>query len=230
MYEKKPVGWKKHLDFILVDFFILQLSLIIGYLIRYGVEVDKAVKNYVTVAVALAVSFMFVSAFHEGYRGIIKRGLYIEFVELLKQTVLVSLFTILLFYIMHDAAMLSRLAMTYTFTAYFVLAYTMRNLLKYFIAKNLKENSGSRSMIVVCMERKAEGFIERIKENNYDFNIQGIIVADKDMKGSTIDGIPVVANASDAVNYICRSWVDEVFIGKITNDSMPDFCSELKRS
>ncbi|MBQ9519171.1 MAG: sugar transferase, partial [Firmicutes bacterium] len=165
-----------------------------------------------------------------GYSRILKRGLYLEFVELLKQTVFIALLTILWLYIMHESSMLSRLAIGYTFIIDFVLSYSFRNLLKYAITKNLKENAGSRSMIVVCMERKADEFIERIKENNYDFNIQGIIIADKDMKGGSVGDIPIVANTSDAVTYICRSWVDEVFIGKITNDNMPEFCNELKQS
>lgn len=230
MYEKKPVGWKKHLDFILADFFILQLSLILGYLIRFGTEIETHLRNYSAIAVVLAVGFMFVAVFHEGYKGIIRRGLYLEFVELFKHTVFVALFLVLWFFITHNSLMLSRLALTYAFIIDFILSYLVRNLLKYSIIKNLKENAGGRSMIVVCMDRKAESFIEQIKKNNYDFNIQGIIIADKDMKGGKIGDIPIVANTSDAVNYICRSWVDEVFIGKITNDNMPEFCTELKRA
>ena len=32
------------------------------------------------------------------------------------------------------------------------------------------------------------------------------------MKGEEIDGLPVLANESDAANYVCREWIDEVFV------------------
>lgn len=38
------------------------------------------------------------------------------------------------------------------------------------------------------------------------------MLSDRDAQGETLNGIPVVANLSDAAEYICREWVDEVFI------------------
>ena len=230
MYEKKPVGLGKHLDFIILDFFILQISLLLGFLIRFGAEFSDRLNSYALVAAVFGLSCLFVSVFHEGYKDILKRGLYIEFVELLKNTVFIALFTALWLFIMHEASSVSRLGIGYSYVIYFVLSYLIRNLVKLAIVKNAKETRGSRSMIVVCLERKAESFLERIKENSFDVNIQGVVIADKDMKGGKIGDIPIVANASDAVEYICRSWVDEVFIGKITNDDMPEFTAKLKRS
>jgi exopolysaccharide biosynthesis polyprenyl glycosylphosphotransferase len=35
---------------------------------------------------------------------------------------------------------------------------------------------------------------------------------DADSKGQVINGVPVVANYKDVVDYVCREWVDEVFL------------------
>lgn len=40
----------------------------------------------------------------------------------------------------------------------------------------------------------------------------GIIVVDKDMTGKVIEGVPIVYNAEEAAEFLCQSWVDEVFI------------------
>ncbi len=230
MYEKKPIGWKKHLDFILIDFFLLHISLIAAYLMRFGYGFCEQFYSYIDTAIVISVMFMLVAVFHEGYKNILKRGLYSEFTELAKQDIFIALFAVLWLFVSDRAAMTSRLVIGITFVFDFILSFIFRNILKEHVKKIAKNNAGERSLIVVCLSRKVESFIARIKENNYDYNIQGIIIADKDMKGEEIIGIPVVANASEAVEYICRSWVDEIFIGKITNDSMPEFVGELKRS
>lgn len=47
---------------------------------------------------------------------------------------------------------------------------------------------------------------------NDAFDLAGLVLSDRDAQGETLNGIPVVANLSDAAEYICREWVDEVFI------------------
>ena len=49
------------------------------------------------------------------------------------------------------------------------------------------------------------------KHNYQRFNLAGIVLVDKDMKGQKIEGLPVLANEDDTANYVCREWIDEVF-------------------
>lgn len=44
------------------------------------------------------------------------------------------------------------------------------------------------------------------------FYIKGIAVLDNNLRGREMEGISVVANARTVVDYVCREWVDEVFI------------------
>ena len=43
------------------------------------------------------------------------------------------------------------------------------------------------------------------------FNLAGLVLADREAKGETVRGVPVVANLDDAADFICRNWVDDVF-------------------
>ena len=36
MYKRKDSSWLKHLDFMLVDFLLLEIALMISHIIRYG--------------------------------------------------------------------------------------------------------------------------------------------------------------------------------------------------
>ena len=36
MYKRNRQGWLKHIDFILMDLLVLQISYVLGYMIRFG--------------------------------------------------------------------------------------------------------------------------------------------------------------------------------------------------
>ena len=75
------------------------------------------------------------------------------------------------------------------------------------------ENGGDRSLLIVTSSDIAADVIENMRSHNYqNFTIAGVVLADKDMKGKKIEGLPVLANESDAANYVCREWIDEVFV------------------
>ena len=44
------------------------------------------------------------------------------------------------------------------------------------------------------------------------YHITGVCIVDKNMTGETIDGIKVLASGDEISVYLCKSWVDEVFV------------------
>ena len=44
MYQKNAGGWVKHLDFMIVDFITLQITYILAYLTRHGI--NRALEVY----------------------------------------------------------------------------------------------------------------------------------------------------------------------------------------
>ena len=216
MYEKKPVGWKKHIDFVLLDFFLMHVSLVLGFLIRLGSGLLSLFRVYAASALLMSLAFFMVILFHEGYKNIMKRGPYAEFAALLKQTVIIALTTVLMLYLTKSAEDTSRISIVLTFILYICMSYAARLLFKNYLRSKMLSNTGDRSLIVICMEHNAEKFVERVKNTTYEMNISGIIIADKDLTGSEVAGIPVVSDLDGAAEYVCRSWVDEVFIGRET--------------
>ena len=92
------------------------------------------------------------------------------------------------------------------------LTYLTRILWKKHLKSKMAEE-GEHSLYIVTNENSAEDVIRNVRENNYNlYDINGLVIIDKDMTGSWISGIPVVAELKDASAYICQKWVDEVFI------------------
>ena len=58
---------------------------------------------------------------------------------------------------------------------------------------------------------------EELKDNlsNYGkgkYHITGVCIVDKNMTGETINDINVFASGNDISDYLCSSWVDDVFV------------------
>ena len=45
---------------------------------------------------------------------------------------------------------------------------------------------------------------------------------DKDMRGKVIDGVKIVADYDSVTDYVCREWIDEVFISVSESRQYPD--------
>lgn len=64
--------------------------------------------------------------------------------------------------------------------------------------------------------------IDNIKNKNYgDYFVTGVCILDEKAKGRVIDGVTVVADEDDLVEYVCREWVDEVFINIPESEPYP---------
>ena len=66
-------------------------------------------------------------------------------------------------------------------------------------------------MILVCAEQDVETVLAR-RNSEDEAQFSGIVLTDRNATGETVCGLPVVAALADAAQYICREWVDEVFL------------------
>ena len=75
-------------------------------------------------------------------------------------------------------------------------------------------------MILVAEEAVVPDILKRTSEWD-NFQYSGLVLSDRQAKGEVIEGLKVVADLEDAADYICREWVDEVFV-------CPEHLSDLK--
>ena len=154
-----------------------------------------------------------VTFFLESFKNVLKRGVYIEFGESIKHCFLVILVTSFFFFLSQTGEQYSRFILLLTGLLYFLLTYFSRLLWKRHLKLRGISGKGKRSLLVVTYLEMASTVLEKINANNFgDFQISGIVIMDKDMTGQTIDGIPVVSCQSNLLDYVCREWVDQVFV------------------
>lgn len=213
MYKKTNKGWLKHLDFIIIDGFCLQIAFVLSYIIRQNVHepyMDPLYRNMMLFLIMIQFTVTFIL---ESFKNVLKRGLYVEFVESIKHCILVILVTSFFFFLTQTGEHYSRLILLLTGLLYFLFTYFTRLLWKRHLKLRGTSGKGKRSLLVVTYYEIASAVLENVITNNYgDYQVSGIVIIDKDMTGQTIDGIPVVSSETKLLDYVCREWVDQVFI------------------
>ena len=141
-----------------------------------------------------------------------RRGMFDEFVSVVKSEVIFSAVLILALFVMHRSADLSRLVFGYQIVINTVVMYAARVIFKQYMVKVYRNSRHSNRLLVVTSSDQAENVLENLKEyNEWNRTIAGLVLTDTAQVGE-INEIPVVAHSEDFLNYVIRNDVDEVFI------------------
>ena len=95
MYRRDAKGWLKHLDFMILDLIVLQISFVLAYILWHGWTSPYQYPIYVSMNAFLLMCDMLIIFFTEPFRNVLKRGYYREMEALLQQAVFVELFAVL---------------------------------------------------------------------------------------------------------------------------------------
>lgn len=222
MYKRNAQGWLKHIDFILWDVIILQVSFVLGFMIRHGWDQWPYTTwrtGYKSLAIVLIVADILVAIIFNTMHNVMKRGHLKEFTTTIKHVVLVLLFMSLYLFSTQLGDTYSRITLYLTSGFHLVLGYLIRLMWKP-VVKRINRNRNKNTMILVAEENSVSRILKQADELD-GFEYTGIVLSDRDGKGETIEGVKVVANLEDAADYICRERVDEVFV-------YPEHLSDLK--
>lgn len=209
MYRRHG-GWFKHLDFMILDLTVLLVSVLASYLIRFGFTpyLDPYYRNSIFV---LLLADFFVMICLDTYHNVLRRGYWREFVKLFFQVcALIGIFVVFLF-TTHNIAEYSRMVFYLTIMFYSITSYLVRVLWKSILQNSHK--SQKPSLLALTNNAQAEHTGRLMQSGIYkNYKIDGLVVLDCDRTGETIDGVQVKAASDTVLDYICREWVDEVFL------------------
>ena len=211
MYENKKTF--ESILVLIVDLCSLIVSMGIAFWIRYGIFYGRFEHGdqiwLLLFAIALyGLIFVLMDFSHHFFR----RGMFDEFVSVVKSEVIFSAVLILALFVMHRSADLSRLVFGYQIVINTVVMYAARVIFKQYMVKVYRNSRRSNRLLVVTSSDQAGDVIENLKEyNEWNRTIAGLVLTDE-AKAEEIGEIPVVAHREDFLNYVIRNDVDEVFI------------------
>ena len=229
MHHKEKTGWIKHIDFIILDIICLQLAFVAAYFLRQGIVNPYKNPDYRTVAFVLGLAQFMLAVFGNNFKNVLRRGIFVELMATVKLGTYVTLFGIGYLFLIKAGGGFSRMVMFLSGIIYVFLAYFVRLLWRAILKKRYARKEGNRSLLVITTSDKVESVLEKIKDHGFhQYQLTGMVLLDEDRKGETLHDVEVVSNAADVVDYVCRSWVDEVFInvekeGCFTQDMLNAF-------
>ena len=126
LYRRNNQGWLKHLDFIIWDAFSLQLAFVLAYVYRHGGSLPYLSVNYRSLSIMLVVVDILIAAIFNTMHNVMKRGFYKEFIQTLKQVLMVLAITSLYLFAMQSGDIYSRITVFLTAILHFILGYSIR--------------------------------------------------------------------------------------------------------
>lgn len=212
MYKKEAEGWFKHFDFILLDMICLQLAFWLAYGVR-GLGWNPYTSSiYRNMALIIELADIIVILSFGTFKGVLKRGHYKEFLSSAHHTVLIGMAVVAYLFAFQKGEEYSRLVIGYTLVFYLLLTYVTAEIWKQ-VLKKRRKNVEERSLLIVTTSDIVNDVVDNIQKNNLaGFRLAGLVLMDQDMTGKKKQGVPVVASAETAAQYVCQAWVDEVLI------------------
>ncbi len=211
MYENKKAF--ESILVLIVDLCSLMVSMGIAYGIRYGTFYGRYEHGdqiwLLLFSIALyGLMFVLMDFSHHFFR----RGMFEEFVSVVKSELIFSFVLVLALFMMHRSADLSRLVFGYQIVLNTVIMYVARFVFKQYMVKVYRNSRYSNRLLVVTSSNQAETVIRNLQEyNEWNRTIAGLVLTD-DAQMETIAKIQVVAHQDDFLDYVIRNDVDEVFI------------------
>ena len=200
----------------------LQIAFLLAYMLRNGLSNPYSHLIYCNVAFILVVIDAGVLLLFESLKNVLKRGYYQEFAMTVKHVILVILVTTFYLFYIKRSEDYSRLALLYMTVLYLLVSYLTRILWKDQLKRKMR-SSMKRSLLIITTKSMLDTVVYNIRNFNYEmFHVAGVAVIDCDMVGHDCgDSITVVANADTVADYVCREWVDEVFVNISESEPYP---------
>lgn len=213
MYKDIIKGWVKHLDFMLLDIFCLELSFIITYLLRQNIPengMPKLYQNLMGMILVLDVCAVF---FCNSYSEIIRRGYLVELKKTLIHCGFVELGIIVWMFFIKQSSEYSRAVIFAMYPVSVCLVLGGRLFWKRVIRLQRKYKKDRRKILIVTTKENAEAAVKGLLEPYRDYELKAVVIYDDpSLVGKEICHIPVVADKNGMFDYIQEHVVDEVFI------------------
>lgn len=230
MYKRYRQEWTKHLDFIVVEEISLQIAYLLAMLLRFG-SLQYSEGMYKELALVLLLfDFVVVMCFNSMH-NVLKRGFFTELVETAKACVGVFALAVVYMYAFKVSSDYSRILLFVTLIFHIIISYSTRLLWKVLI-RNTHINDGKKySMLAVLDPGIAESTLKVLTDNRGDnYNVVGLVFTGNDER-TEVCGVPVVSDIEHASEYICREWIDSVYVEcqKITRkiDRFMEDCHQM---
>ena len=221
MYEKSIKGWLKHWDFVLLELLAFQIAFCLAYCMRHGMGNPYQSLMYRNTAMVAAMVQIFTIIIFNIFRGVSQRGYYKEFISTTKTAFFVMLLIISYLFAIQKGSYYSRIVLITNGIYYWMIAYAFRIVYKNIVRYKTKHTMGNRSLVIITTKKSAQKLVSQFQnKDTSEYHLAGLILTDMQDSETTMDGIKILAGHERATQYLCRNWVDEVYLDSSVDEEL----------
>ncbi|MEH2956002.1 sugar transferase [Candidatus Merdisoma sp. JLR.KK011] len=178
-------------------------------------------ETYISTIICILFFHLLSSYLFDWNTAFFQRGYFVEFIAVLKYNSVLILFLSLFLFIAKFAEDFSRLIFFYFFIYNVLLTYLCHLLVKQYFIRIYRNSSSSNKLIVITTNNYMEKILEKLlSAKEWSFEIAGLVILDKELTGTSVWNIPVIASSSNLYDVFTTVVVDEVFL------HLPDYSKE----
>ena len=219
MHIKAKYSWMKHLDFIIIDAILLNISLVLAYVIRMRNFKMFIYSEYRSIAIILTFLHLCIVLFSSTYSDILYRGYFTEFKKVALHTLKLLALSFFLLFLMGYIGDLSRFIIMVYPVFFLALSYFAHILWKKILLKSTKRGVNMRQFVLVTDQRHINEAMSKLNDGtDVSFSIKGICLTKEPDINSVLyreneyKGAPIVAVGKDMYDYCVTEVVDGVII------------------
>ena len=216
MYKRREASWLKHLDFMLLDFILLQAAFFLAYLCRFGEVKGYGRGTEFDVLVVIALLDLIAGLYLRNYAGVLRRSYRRELGETVKLVLLVYVGAILWLYLKKESAQIARGMMVMFPIIAVSLLFAGRTALKALLRRRKSRRWHRRSIVIVCDKDDYENLLDTfINDPVGEYLVRAVVLLDEDEPVTNLpEGIACITDRNELMQFLIREWVDAVFLCK----------------
>ncbi len=200
----------------IIDIITMGASFLLASLIRFGGFNEVPVlAGHIGILWFFIAVYLLITAF-SSYQG---KWVYLsarsELYNILEKHLYLITFVLIYMFVTKQSDMYSRIQFASFFIIDIILMFVVHMLFRHTIIKLFKKTSYCERVLLITEQAYAEDIIKRIRmTKNWYFRIKGIVIIDKDLKGTQIEGIDVIADGTDYYKAVRLKAFDSVLINE----------------
>ena len=219
MHVRSKHSWMKHIDFIIIDAILLNISLVLAYVIRMRNFKMFLFSQYRSIAILLTILHLCIVLFSSTYSDVLYRGYFTEFKKVAFHTIKLVAFAFFILFFIGILGEKSRFILAVFPLIFLFLSYFAHILWKKFLFRVTKRGENMRQYVLVTDQRHINEAMSKLKDGtDVSFSMKGICLTKEPdinsslFRESNYKGTPIVAVGNDMYDYCVNEVVDGVVI------------------
>lgn len=225
MRQKKNYSLIKHLDFLFLDFFCVELCFFAACMVRRDTFI-LLMERYLGMSFILFVTFISIVAFWNIYSGILRRNLGDEFRNTCTLAIYLFVALTLFCFITKTSEDYSRAVLVTFLLLAIPVLFVERIVRKEVLRKKIQKKGGE--VLLFIREEDIERKIEQFTNKSQSGVIVTGIVTYEETDKTEVNGIPIVGNKDTLFDYVEKNQVSCVYI-YLRNTSVYEYIDFLVR-